>query len=120
MLTDASVHGKTDTLEGLKENVIVGRLHPGGHGLLPARPAAHRRQARRGPVRPSREQAMEPLPDEIAAEEAPAHRRASSRLELRAARERIPGPLLAYWSGLYRCSRIRAYQRARNRAGRLG
>ena len=26
MLTDASIKGKTDTLEGLKENVIVGRL----------------------------------------------------------------------------------------------
>ena len=33
MLTDASVHGKTDTLEGLKENVIVGRLIPAGTGL---------------------------------------------------------------------------------------
>ena len=32
MLTDASVHGKTDTLEGLKENVIVGRLIPAGTG----------------------------------------------------------------------------------------
>jgi DNA-directed RNA polymerase subunit beta' len=33
VLTDASVHGKTDTLEGLKENVIVGRLIPAGTGL---------------------------------------------------------------------------------------
>jgi hypothetical protein len=32
VLTDASVHGKTDTLEGLKENVIVGRLIPAGTG----------------------------------------------------------------------------------------
>ena len=32
MLTDASVHGKVDTLEGLKENVIVGRLIPAGTG----------------------------------------------------------------------------------------
>ncbi|MBW8859588.1 MAG: DNA-directed RNA polymerase subunit beta', partial [Caulobacter sp.] len=30
VLTEASVHGKTDTLEGLKENVIVGRLIPAG------------------------------------------------------------------------------------------
>ena len=33
MLTDASIKGKTDTLEGLKENVIVGRLVPAGTGL---------------------------------------------------------------------------------------
>ena len=32
VLTDASVHGKSDTLEGLKENVIVGRLIPAGTG----------------------------------------------------------------------------------------
>ena len=32
VLTDASVNGKTDMLEGLKENVIVGRLIPAGTG----------------------------------------------------------------------------------------
>ena len=32
MLTDAAVDGKTDALEGLKENVIVGRLIPAGTG----------------------------------------------------------------------------------------
>jgi DNA-directed RNA polymerase subunit beta' len=32
VLTDASVNGKIDTLEGLKENVIVGRLIPAGTG----------------------------------------------------------------------------------------
>ena len=32
MLTEAAVNGKTDTLEGLKENVIVGRLIPAGTG----------------------------------------------------------------------------------------
>jgi len=32
VLTDASVHGKVDHLEGLKENVIVGRLIPAGTG----------------------------------------------------------------------------------------
>src|SRR4029079_14253785 len=31
-LTDAAVNGKIDTLEGLKENVIVGRLIPAGTG----------------------------------------------------------------------------------------
>ena len=33
VLTDASIKGKIDTLEGLKENVIVGRLVPAGTGL---------------------------------------------------------------------------------------
>ena len=33
VLTDASVNGKIDTLRGLKENVIVGRLIPAGTGL---------------------------------------------------------------------------------------
>ena len=33
VLTDASIKGKTDTLDGLKENVIVGRLVPAGTGL---------------------------------------------------------------------------------------
>ena len=32
VLTDASVNGKVDTLDGLKENVIVGRLIPAGTG----------------------------------------------------------------------------------------
>ena len=33
VLTDASIKGKVDNLEGLKENVIVGRLVPAGTGL---------------------------------------------------------------------------------------
>ena len=33
VLTDASIRGKVDNLEGLKENVIVGRLVPAGTGL---------------------------------------------------------------------------------------
>ena len=32
-LTEAAVQGKTDDLQGLKENVIVGRLIPAGTGL---------------------------------------------------------------------------------------
>src|SRR5262249_51280475 len=32
VLTEAAVNGKHDTLEGLKENVIVGRLIPAGTG----------------------------------------------------------------------------------------
>jgi len=33
VLTDAAIRGKTDSLEGLKENVIVGRLIPAGTGF---------------------------------------------------------------------------------------
>ncbi len=33
VLTDASIRGKVDNLDGLKENVIVGRLIPAGTGL---------------------------------------------------------------------------------------
>ncbi|MDP3936127.1 MAG: hypothetical protein Q8Q56_03985, partial [Alphaproteobacteria bacterium] len=34
VLTDASIAGKVDTLKGLKENVIVGRLIPAGTGSM--------------------------------------------------------------------------------------
>ena len=34
VLTEAAVNGKQDTLEGLKENVIVGRLIPAGTGAV--------------------------------------------------------------------------------------
>ena len=34
VLTDASIQGKVDILEGLKENVIVGKLIPAGTGLI--------------------------------------------------------------------------------------
>ena len=34
VLTEAAVNGKVDTLEGLKENVIVGRLIPAGTGSI--------------------------------------------------------------------------------------
>ena len=37
VLTEASVAGKSDTLEGLKENVIVGRLIPAGTGNVMSR-----------------------------------------------------------------------------------
>jgi len=33
VLTEAAINGKTDTLRGLKENVIMGRLIPAGTGL---------------------------------------------------------------------------------------
>jgi DNA-directed RNA polymerase subunit beta' len=34
VLTEAAVNGKIDTLDGLKENVIVGRLIPAGTGSV--------------------------------------------------------------------------------------
>ena len=34
VLTDAAIRGKVDTLKGLKENVIVGRLVPAGTGSV--------------------------------------------------------------------------------------
>ena len=34
VLTDAAIRGKVDTLSGLKENVIVGRLVPAGTGSI--------------------------------------------------------------------------------------
>ncbi|NBB14630.1 DNA-directed RNA polymerase subunit beta' [Caulobacter sp. SLTY] len=67
VLTDASVHGKIDTLEGLKENVIVGRLIPAGTGsyLRGLQRIATKRDEQ---LAASREAAMEPLPVEIAEE----------------------------------------------------
>jgi DNA-directed RNA polymerase subunit beta' len=65
VLTEASVQGKIDTLEGLKENVIVGRLIPAGTGSYLRnlqRIAAKRDEA----LSQSREEAMEPLPEAIA------------------------------------------------------
>ena len=40
VLTEAAVRGLRDDLRGLKENVIVGRLIPGRHGLCPPRGSA--------------------------------------------------------------------------------
>ncbi len=40
VLTEAAVRGLRDDLRGLKENVIVGRLIPGWHGLCPSRGSA--------------------------------------------------------------------------------
>jgi DNA-directed RNA polymerase subunit beta' len=66
VLTDASVHGKVDTLEGLKENVIVGRLIPAGTGayLRGLQRIAAKRDEQLAALR---ERAMEALPEEIAA-----------------------------------------------------
>jgi DNA-directed RNA polymerase subunit beta' len=58
VLTEAAIMGKKDTLRGLKENVIVGRLIPAGTGM-----AYHNMR---------KQQAAEPVPQEFApTEEAP-------------------------------------------------
>ncbi|MBL4618461.1 MAG: DNA-directed RNA polymerase subunit beta' [Robiginitomaculum sp.] len=68
VLTQAAVEGKSDYLEGLKENVIVGRLIPAGTG------AAHRVMQKVADDRDAielaareanKDAALEPLPDEI-------------------------------------------------------
>jgi DNA-directed RNA polymerase subunit beta' len=67
VLTDASVNGKVDTLEGLKENVIVGRLIPAGTGayLRSLQKIANERDA---VLTQQREAAVEPLPADLALE----------------------------------------------------
>jgi DNA-directed RNA polymerase subunit beta' len=64
VLTDASVHGKKDTLEGLKENVIVGRLIPAGTGsyLRSLQRIAAKRDEQ---LTAQREEAMEAFPAEL-------------------------------------------------------
>ena len=69
MLTDASVNGKIDTLEGLKENVIVGRLIPAGTGsyLRSLQRIATKRDEAITAQRAEQAQ-IEALPEEIAVE----------------------------------------------------
>jgi DNA-directed RNA polymerase subunit beta' len=59
VLTEAAVNGKVDTLEGLKENVIVGRLIPAGTGA--AIPALDRHHARHADPRPEGTPAPAPV-----------------------------------------------------------
>ena len=47
VLTEAAIMGKTDTLRGLKENVIIGRLIPAGTGLAYRRARKIREQFER-------------------------------------------------------------------------
>ncbi|HEY1415513.1 MAG TPA: DNA-directed RNA polymerase subunit beta' [Caulobacteraceae bacterium] len=69
VLTDAAVHGKRDSLEGLKENVIVGRLIPAGTGsyLRGLQRIAGKRDEALAASRAVVIE-MEPLPAEIEAE----------------------------------------------------
>ena len=64
VLTEASVQGKIDTLDGLKENVIVGRLIPAGTGAY-LRSLQRVAMKRDEMLSSQREEAMEPLPAEV-------------------------------------------------------
>jgi len=71
VLTDASVHGKIDTLEGLKENVIVGRLIPAGTGAY-LRGLQRLAAKRDEQLTAQREEALEAFPVELEALPEPA------------------------------------------------
>jgi DNA-directed RNA polymerase subunit beta' len=53
VLTDAAVHGSTDHLVGLKENVIIGKLIPAGTGVLGRKELLSKQQAERLAAAPS-------------------------------------------------------------------
>ena len=71
VLTEAAVQGKVDTLNGLKENVIVGRLIPAGTGaaMNRARLEAHQRDAK---LREKQRKALEAAEADVAAAQAEA------------------------------------------------
>ena len=70
VLTEAAIMGKTDTLRGLKENVIIGRLIPAGTGLAYRRARKVREQFEhdRAQMIAAEEEAMVDMPLEIEAE----------------------------------------------------
>ncbi len=61
MLTEASISGKVDYLRGLKENVTMGRLIPGRHGLLVVSARARFRRTNRRRRRHRRSRADDEL-----------------------------------------------------------
>jgi DNA-directed RNA polymerase subunit beta' len=67
VLTEAATQGKVDTLEGLKENVIVGRLIPAGTGgqMSKHQLEADRRDEKLIEEREHREAAALPAPDQV-------------------------------------------------------
>jgi DNA-directed RNA polymerase subunit beta' len=68
VLTEAAVRGLTDHLNGLKENVIVGRLIPAGTGLSYHNERRHRRQADReleGELATSPEEALQAVEEAL-------------------------------------------------------
>jgi DNA-directed RNA polymerase subunit beta' len=73
-LTEAAIMGKTDTLRGLKENVIIGRLIPAGTGLAYRRARKVREQFERDRAQmiAAEEEAMANMPEVEAEAAAPA------------------------------------------------
>lgn len=67
VLTEAAIMGKTDTLRGLKENVIIGRLIPAGTGLSYRRARKIREQFERDRAQmiAAEEEAMANTPVEV-------------------------------------------------------
>ena len=57
VLTEAAVSGKVDTLRGLKENVIMGRLIPAGTGL-----ARYRNASIKTPTEETVSESLEDMP----------------------------------------------------------
>ena len=49
VLTDAAIHASSDSLLGLKENVIIGKLIPAGTGLSSTATSGWSRPRRRRP-----------------------------------------------------------------------
>jgi DNA-directed RNA polymerase subunit beta' len=74
VLTEAAIMGKTDTLRGLKENVIIGRLIPAGTGLAYRRARKVREQFERDRAQmiAAEEEAMANMPEVEAEAAAPA------------------------------------------------
>jgi DNA-directed RNA polymerase subunit beta' len=70
VLTEAAIMGKTDTLRGLKENVIIGRLIPAGTGLSyrSARKLREQFERDRAQMIAAEVEAMANMPVEIEAE----------------------------------------------------
>ena len=63
VLTEASIKGKTDTLEGLKENVIVGRLVPAGTGLTKIKWDKEAREQDKARLEELKKQELESAPE---------------------------------------------------------
>jgi DNA-directed RNA polymerase subunit beta' len=66
VLTDAAVRGKTDRLEGVKENVIIGKLIPAGTGRKFNRETSRQIEARAAELREAREQRARELEEATA------------------------------------------------------
>ena len=63
VLTDASIRGKVDKLEGLKENVIVGRLVPAGTGLTKIKWDKQAREKDKARLEQLKKQELESAPE---------------------------------------------------------